>query len=240
MPFLLPLNAPGAFKGSKNGMQNPPGCGNGCCPGNNAGDVPAGFPKSAAGCPMGTEVDDVIDVKLTIKVPANAKGVTFDFDFYSGEWPDFVCSPFNDSFIAYLRSSAFNAGNPDNVSFDSSGNPISVNNGFFGVCTPNTPTGCEGGGSTNATSVCSLGPGQLAGTGFEDQGTWCTQESAGGGATGWLTSKAPVKAGETISLELIIWDTGDYNYDSSVLVDNLSWQPEEMTVPVTAPTPPNQ
>ena len=29
--------------------------------------------------------------------------------------------------------------------------------------------------------------------------------------------------GETITLQFVIWDTGDWNYDSSVLVDNLQW-----------------
>jgi hypothetical protein len=32
--------------------------------------------------------------------------------------------------------------------------------------------------------------------------------------------------GETITLQFIIWDTGDANWDSSVLVDNFQWQPE--------------
>ncbi len=243
-------DAMGSFKGEKNGMQCATG-GLGCLGSalggaGNGGDVPTGFPKAASGCPGSTEVNDVIDVKLQIKVPANAKGIAFDFDFYSGEWPDFVCTTYNDSFIAYLQSAAFNGGSADNISFDSKGNPVSVNNGFFGICTPNTPTGCGGGGgkkggggTTGGTSVCSTGPAALAGTGFEDDGTFCTSPSTGGGATGWLTSQAPVKPGETISLEFIIWDTGDWNYDSSVLVDNLTWAPQEVpSTPVTTPSPP--
>jgi hypothetical protein len=176
-------------------------------------------------------------VKLQIKVPANANGVTFDFNFFSGEWPEYVCSQYNDSFIAYLQSSAFNGGNPDNISFDSKNNPISVNNSLFGVCTPDVQTGCYG--SATATSVCSAGPGQVAGTGFDNENTWCPMnQSTGGGATGWLTSAAPVKAGETISLEFIIWDTGDWNYDSSVLIDDLFWQPEAIDTPITQPSAP--
>ena len=63
----------------------------------------------------------------------------------------------------------------------------------------------------------------LLGTGFYNLGTYCTSQSTGGGATGWLTSTAPVKGGETITLQLIIWDTGDANWDSSVLVDHVQW-----------------
>ncbi len=241
------VSATGAFKGCKLGMQSDPG-GVATCGSNvdldggttgNSGDVPAGFPKAAAGCANSTVVADVIDVKLQLKVPANAVGLTFDFDFHGSDWPEFVCTEFNDSFIAYLQSAGFNGGSPDNISFDSVGSPISVNNRFFDVCTPGTPTGCSSTLGTVGTSVCSAGPAQLAGTGFDDPGTYCTSQSTGGGATGWLTSQAPVKPGETISLELIIWDTSDWSYDSSVLIDNVSWtaQPVPPT-PVTFPSPP--
>jgi hypothetical protein len=232
--------ATGAFKGDKNGMQNPASCSTNplscLSTSGNSGDVPTGFPKAAAGCPNSNTVNDVIDVQLKIKVPANANGITFDFNFFSGEWPDYVCSQYNDSFIAYLQSSAFNSGNPDNISFDSKNNPISVNNSLFGVCTPNVQTGCDG--TTTGTSVCGSGPSELNGTGFLNSGQWCADTSTGGGATGWLTSAAPVKAGETISLEFIIWDTGDWNYDSSVLIDDLFWQPQVINTPITQPSPP--
>ena len=49
--------------------------------------------------------------------------------------------------------------------------------------------------------------------------------STSGGGTSWLTSQAPVAAGEVISLEFLIWDTGDESYDSSVLLDNFTWSP---------------
>jgi hypothetical protein len=207
------------------------------------GSVPSGYPKAAAGCPDVTKDDpedkstwtnDVVDVKLQLKVPANAQGISFDFDFYSGEWPDFVCSDFNDSFIAYLSSSAFNGGTPDNISFDSLNNPVSVNNGFFDRCTPGASLGCAGTVEA-AKSVCAGGEGELAGTGFLDpkgtygdcksSGTAGVSSSAAGGATGWLTSQAPVKGGETITIEFMIWNTGDEAYDSSVLLDHLTWVP---------------
>ncbi len=223
-----------SFKGEKNGMQGT------TLIGPNGGDAPPGFPQTTASCDDGQnpDVNDVIDVKIAIKVPANAKGVSFDFDFWSGEWPEWVCSDFNDSFIAYLSSKGFNSGNPDNISFDSKGNPVSVNTGFFGTCTPSVTTGCEGNGGA-ATSVCSAGPNDLAGTGFSDPGSYCdSQQSIGGGATGWLTSTAPVQAGETISIEFMIWDKGDTSYDSSVLVDNFTWQPQAQSTPVTVTAPP--
>jgi hypothetical protein len=93
------------------------------------------------------------------------------------------------------------------------GNP--AGNGFFDRCTPGARTGCLG--QTQKTAACPGGVAELAGTGFDARGPWCfVTESTGGGATGWLTSKAPVAPGETITIEFIIRDTGDPNYDSSV------------------------
>jgi len=193
------------------------------------GKAPPGFPKAADGCKSTTDVNDVINVKLEIKAPKNAGGVKFDFNFYSGEWPAYICSPFNDGFIAYLSAKGFNGGTPDNMSFDSKKNPVSVNNGFFDRCTPSVDIGCAE-GATPGTSQCPGGAEELAGTGYGISGKWCngtkrggSDTSTNGGATGWLTSQAPVEAGETFTLELMIWDTGDPFLDSSVLVDNFSW-----------------
>lgn len=191
---------------------------------NGNGSSPPGYPKSTSQCQVDPSVFDTIGVTLQIKVPGNAQGFSFDFDFWSGEWPEWVCTEYNDSFVAWLQSAAWSGtnGNGDlNISFDSLGNPVSVNNGFFGQCTPNTQTGCDG--NVTQTASCTGGPTDLQGTGFYNMGTYCSTQSTGGGATGWLTTKAPVKGGETITLQFIIWDTGDVNYDSSVLVDNLQW-----------------
>ena len=190
-----------------------------------AGGAPPGFPKHAQGCPIKSDVYDVITVKLQIKVPKNAQGLTFDFDFWSGEWPEYVCTDFNDGFVAWLQSKALNGGAADNISFDANKNPVSVNNGFFDRCTPNTQTGCSGLTPILKTATCPGGTSELQGTGFLAQDVYCTTTSSGGGATGWLTTTAPVAPGEVISLEFLIWDTGDANFDSSVLLDNFQWVP---------------
>jgi hypothetical protein len=211
----------------------------------NGGTAPPGYPKAAAGCTQATDVYDAISLTLQIKVPLNAQGFQFDFDFYSGEWPEYVCTAFNDSFVAWLTSAAFMGKNGDfNISYDAKGNPVSVNNGFFETCTMNTPTGCcttmdMMGNCTSAptgTAMCVNGPAGLAGTGFEDDGTYCQNPSTGGGSTGWLTTTAPAKPGEVITIQFIIWDTGDVNWDSSVLVDNFKW----IKAPTTTGTQPAQ
>jgi hypothetical protein len=194
------------------------------------GQAPPGFPQAARGCAQDNKVNDMIDVKLVLKAPPNATGFRFDFDFYSSEWPNFVCSNFNDAFIAYLTSRAVT----NNISFDSNGDPIAVNTNFFNRCTPNTPVGCLSttymsgyDGPPINTSTCSSGPSELMGTGFGDTlDTQCdtTNVSATlGGATGWLTTQAPIGSGEEFTLEFMIWDAGDGFLDSSVLIDHFQW-----------------
>ncbi|MFO0679931.1 MAG: choice-of-anchor L domain-containing protein [Polyangiaceae bacterium] len=206
------------------------------------GDVAPGFPAGTPGCPVDSEVNDVIDLRLTIKAPANAKAIGFDFSFYSSEWPAFICSRFNDGFAAILASKAWNGGTPGNISFDAQKNPISVNNGFFDVCTPNVTAGCRANPRVSKTFACARGTSEIEGTGFfgsitnECPGTPGSQ----GGATGWLGSQAPVAPGETLTLDLVIWDTSDYIFDSSVLVDHVHFVGGGVTVaaPVTERPPP--
>jgi hypothetical protein len=206
------------------------------------GQAPPGFPKAAHGCTQSDLVNDMIDVKLVLKAPPGATGFQFDFDFLSSEWPNYVCSDFNDAFVAYLTSSA----TTDNISFDTNHNPVAVNIDFFNRCTPGAPVGCLRSNGPNpdpplGTSTCAAGAGELAGTGFGDTDqTQCTSgnvESTLGGATGWLTTQAPIQPGEQFTLEFMIWDAGDGLLDSNVLIDHFQWIGG---VPVTTGTAPAQ
>jgi hypothetical protein len=213
------------------------------------GTLPAGFPKAATGCQQSDQIHDPIEVKLVVKTPPNASGVKFDFNFYSGEWPAYICSPFNDGFIAYLSAKGFNSGKPDNMSFDKNNNPVSVNNGFFDRCTPSVDTGCAP-QAKPGTSQCPGGTSELDGTGFGIVKKWCEaysfdpftgtsskpgKDSTSGGATGWLTSQAPVQPGEEFTIEFILWDTGDGILDSSVLIDNFTWAAGKVDVSTSRP-----
>jgi hypothetical protein len=203
------------------------------------GAAPPNFPQAAMGCQQDNLVNDMIDVKLTLKAPPNATGFQFDFDFYSSEWPNFVCSNFNDAFVAYITS----AETTGNISYDANKNPVAVNNDFFNRCTAGAPVGClrSNGNSPDPplnTSTCTGGAGELAGTGFADLAqTQCMNgadvNATLGGATGWLTTVAPIKGGEQFTLEFMVWDAGDGFLDSSVLLDHFQWIGG---TPVTGPT----
>jgi hypothetical protein len=217
------------FKGEKTGMQGAAGV---LGTTGNTGDLPPGFPQTYPGCPaVSTILNDLIDVRLQIRVPTNASGFTLDFDFMSGDWPDYACSTYNDGFIAYLSSAAFNGGTPANMATDGAGNPVTINAPALPVCTAGTELGCDSSGTPSdagtGTSICAAGPASLAGTGFaaaDPAVAYCgSVVSTSGGGTGWLTSSAPVQPGEVITLELIIWDSGDASFDSSVLLDHFHW-----------------
>ncbi|NJK89345.1 MAG: hypothetical protein HC923_08020, partial [Myxococcales bacterium] len=78
-------------------------------------------------CGSGCAVWDYAELRVGLVVPAATYGLAFDFAFLSVEWPSFVGGGFNDMFVAWLESERWTG----NVSFDASGNPITVNAGFL-------------------------------------------------------------------------------------------------------------
>ncbi len=69
------------------------------------GDLPATFGCSGS-CPGGNGANDSVNVRLTIRVPTNAKGFAYDHMFFSAEYKDYTCSAFNDYYLALLSSGA--------------------------------------------------------------------------------------------------------------------------------------
>ncbi len=168
-----------------------------------------------------TEAHDSVDLELRVRVPTNAASLSFRHRFYTAEYPDFACLPGPDRFVALLSGGAptCGPGKPagcipadGNIAFDSLQHPISANDAFYEVCVP------KGGAPPDA---CPAGASDLLGTGM---GGW-NGSLADGAATAWLDASAPVVPGETIELELVIWDGTDHNVDSLVLVDAFAWHP---------------
>jgi hypothetical protein len=184
------------------------------------GKPPAPAACSAA-CTTGCDqAYDSVNLWARIRVPTNAKSFSYQFKFYSAEFPEYLCQKYNDFFIALLKSSWTpdpNAMPPQqplptdgNIAFDANKNPVSVNNSFFQVCFP--PSGAPAG-------TCPSGTLDLVGNGM---GGWGNNLKDGGG-TDWLTNTAPVVPGETIELQFVVWDAGDHNVDSLVLLDHFRW-----------------
>ncbi|MBI3185057.1 MAG: putative metal-binding motif-containing protein [Myxococcales bacterium] len=185
--------------------------------------------------------NDMSEVRFTLKVPQNAKSFSYQFNFFSAEYPEFVCTAFNDRFIAILESDGLDktklppgqcvatAQRPTcNISYDANGQVMSINNGFFDVCISASGPGW----SNTCTKPVSL----LDKTGYEEADPSFLQPNRiVGGATGWLTTKAPVKPGETMTLRFIIFDEGDGILDSAVLIDNFKWEATAVQAPETNP-----
>lgn len=66
----------------------------------------------------------------------------------------------------------------------------------------------------------------LMGTGFDGVG----------GGTGWLSIVVPVDPGDTVNLEMYIYDRSDGVYDSAVILDNFEWQESDIDEPIIIET----
>ena len=224
----------------------PNACNKVTCVTNASGNPPTGFPQTDT-CPPTPKIADDIALELQVRVPTNATGYSFNFKFYSFEFPEYVCDPkgYNDQFVALVTPAPMGSFVPagstaGNISFDMNHHPVSVNLGFFDVCDGNMSrfaSSCKSGsGSASCPPVpspyCPLGVSELAGTGFD---VWQTHGPAG--ATRWLTSQAPATPGSTITLRFAIWDAGNDEYDSTVLIDHVSWIASGAVPVMTAPTP---
>jgi hypothetical protein len=220
------------------------------------GTAPTGFPMQDPTCPPTNAIFDDVALQLQIRVPSNANGYSFSFKFYSFEYPDYVCdsSGWNDQYVTLVSPPPSGAYVPSgsslgNISFDSNQHPVSVNMGYFDVCDQSTPSRfashCKTGSVVNGLTVtcptipssyCPLGTSQEKGTGFD---IWDTKKGEGpAGGTRWLQTQAPATPGSIITLQFTIWDAGNGEYDSSVLIDNFQWNATGGTVTVgTAPIP---
>jgi hypothetical protein len=213
------------------------------------------FPN-APGCPDpqgGATGHNTIQLSFDIRVPTNANSFSVRMFYYSAEYPEWVCSAFNDFFVTLVDTTADNAPITDkNIAvYDDGVNlwPVGVNlvgaaPGLFTACQPdaNQPIGCGGGAVPSTYDGC-VSADELVGTGFDpvggappqfpgDPGV-CEAGDQVGGGTGWLTMTGNVTPGETITVRFVTWDTGDPYYDSLVLLDAWEWSTEASEPGVT-------
>lgn len=68
-------------------------------------------------------IADYTEIRLEAEVPATVTSMSYEFAFFSTEYPFYVGSEFNDIHIAWLESERWTG----NIAFDGLGNPVSVN-----------------------------------------------------------------------------------------------------------------
>ncbi|APR80930.1 Hypothetical protein A7982_06277 [Minicystis rosea] len=176
--------------------------------------------------------NDSVMLYLRLRAPTNAKAFSFNSYFLSAEYPEFVCTQFNDQFIALVDTPN---GTPKPIpnpidknllTYTQGGQqwPIGINiakgTTLFAVCDSQAtnPTCWD---TDVSASSCSLGSAQLMGTGFEP-GLFSNNCTIGGG-TFWLTTAGNVIPGDIVELRIALWDVGDTSYDSLALIDGFQW-----------------
>ena len=140
------------------------------------------LPPPASGCQACsgaacTTVHDSINYKVKIRTPTNSSTLHFWYAFFTSEYPERFCAQNDDRFVTLLTSQAPGIPLDTNIALDPLGHAVSVNDGFFPICTPIAAP----------------------------------------------LSSAPFVPGEDIVLEWIVWDGGDYDNDSTVLLDDFEW-----------------
>lgn len=186
--------------------------------------APEGFPTPSLLCDD-QQIDktaiamDPMALELTIRAPTNAKSLSFEFNFFTTEYPSWVCDKYNDFFVVLLYSQHESVPANHNISFDAQGNPVSVNNGFLEAC----KAGIHG-KYGQRSFACPLGEGMLGGTDF-----------MGHGATGWLKTSSPIKPGEELTVRFAVWDSYDMALDSTVLLDTFQWELSEGQIETERP-----
>lgn len=215
-------NEPGFFSRNYNKeySSNPPLTFNGespACPG-------VVVPKSS--------VQDAAGLELEIMAPSNALSLEFNFNFRSYEFPQFICTQFNDFFWANFIQGNVNK----NISFDEQGNAISVNAAFLTQCD------CPPAGPGVCLAPPNPAPGQpqkefeckgvdlLQGTDFDGNTNPAQVAGWTNGGSGWLKTTVPVEPNKLIKLRFVTFDSGvsangtkDHNVDSTVLIDKFRW-----------------
>lgn len=140
---------------------------------------------------------DYGELRMATTVPPGIDGFTFDFAFFSVEYPLYPQheSLFNDMFIAWLDSESWTG----NISFDDNDSVISVKSVLFTYRAP-----------SDSCPECQAP--QLNGFAAD-----------GHGGTEWLTTTAPVRPNEPMTLVLALFDMGDATFDSMVILDHFEW-----------------
>jgi hypothetical protein len=200
----------------------------------NAGQLP-----NAPGCPelqQGTLANDPVMLTLKVRVPTNARSFSLRSNFFSSEFPEYTCSPYNDFYVVLVDSTSPSNPSDKNLAFYTPPNsmtkvPVGVNLGFgntglFTQCV-NGATGCFGTAGTINTCTSTD---DLMSTGFDDPSMGnCDANSLKGGATGWLTTSGNVVPGEIMTLRIAIWDTSDHALDSLAVIDGFKWSADPST-----------
>jgi gliding motility-associated-like protein len=151
---------------------------------------------------------DVVIYEFDVVIASPAIGLNVNFQFGSDEYPEYVCSQFNDAFGFFISGGNIN-GSTNIALVPGTNLPVSVNNinnGTSGAFADGTP--------------CQLGYSSL----FIDNndGTPGTVFCEMDGLTQRLTSTVLLTPGVTYHLKLALADVGDASWDTAVFIESIT------------------
>ena len=199
----------------------------------NAPLKPANGLPDAPGCNASDSktANDSVMLRLRLRAPTNAKAFSFNSYFFSAEYPEFVCTSFNDQLVALVDTPngvptpIKNPVDKNLMTYSNGGQlwPIGINiakgTSLFAVCDTQAVKPACWDADVSAAS-CSKTSAQLKGTGFDAQNA---NGCSIGGGTYWLTTAGNVIAGDIVELRVAVWDVGDSAFDSLALIDGFQW-----------------
>ena len=166
--------------------------------------------------PGGSNANDVVEIKLTMKAPAGAKGFSIDYIFFSEEYEEYIGSSFNDKFYILLNAPQTTGGQDTIINFTGCSSPGS----YFDFQKDGSKF-CYIAINTAFSEPCSNPTTDISGTGFE-----CgpPDDSSHGSSSGWLVTTWPIESEEEFTLTFHVHDASDSIYDSEVILDNFTWE----------------
>ncbi|MBT9554828.1 MAG: choice-of-anchor L domain-containing protein, partial [Myxococcales bacterium] len=159
-----------------------------------------GIPTSDMYSEIGSEMNDIVEFKVTLTAPPGVTGFALDYIFMSAEYEEWIGSDFNDKFYIVMNGPTTTGGAPKVINFTTCSNP-----GSYFDYQDGGQKYCYIAINTAFSESCVNPATDISGTGYE-----CSN----GSSTGWLTTQWPVGPGETFTLLFHIHDTSDESWDS--------------------------
>ncbi len=149
---------------------------------------------------------DLVSFTFEVAVPEGTHGWRVDLAWLSAEFPARVDAAANDAFVWWVQSEAY-VGNIATID----GDPMTA--------TGLRPRIVESGFAGEVPALIETGMGGTTGQPCEYPWAAC-DACPRGGASGWMTLYGPSNPGEVLGLTAALFDQGDTELDTIVLVDN--------------------
>lgn len=187
---------------------------------------------------VGVRMRDVVELRLVLRAPPQARAIRFQYIFFSAEYDEYVGSPYNDKFYAILEAGSTNGGKPMVINFAQCRDPDTQIDFQGAACSHSTGNCCYIAVNSALSECCwadncPAGPAttDISGTGYSCALNDASDSAHSGSSTGWLTTAWPVQPGELVALTFHLHDTQDSGADSQVLLDAVQFlrEPDQGT-----------